>query len=310
MIYINLKKANDKETIEYKNIFYKILFSIINKIKKRFIKLKEEKIEDRVLITIPDIENKTLNKLSNYMKQKCVNRVCISNELFNNPVFMEFIRKKNVRIFDGKWLFKHLVLKSAEYITTCKKEKMEYQEISILSNNIDNIIVYNVREIASKVKIVNIITENVNKFRKLERELYEQKGIILNMNNNYKKSLVKSDIIFNFDFSEDELNKYALPKKACIVNLQEDIKINSKAFEGINACFYEICMPRKYLKDLLYFRDFNVQMLYESYVYKNTNPYNIKKELEDDELNISFLEGKNGKIRKTEYLNLSKKVVN
>lgn len=310
MIYINLEKKDNERKIEYKNIFHKFLYTIINKIKRRLIKLKEEKIEDKTLITIPDLENKTLNKLSNYMVQKCVNRVCISEELFKNPVFMDFIRKKKVRIFDGRWLFKQLVVKCAEYIVLCKKEKMEYQEVSILSKNIDELVAYNVREIASKVKIVNLITENVSKFRKLERELYEQKGIILNMNNNYKKSLAKNDIIFNFDFDEEELNKYTLPKKACILNLKQDIKINTKTFEGINACFYEISMPRKYLKDLLYFKDFDIQMLYESYIYKNTNPYNIKKELDEDELNIVFLESKNGKIRKTEYLNLSKKMAN
>ena len=37
------------------------------------------------------------------------------------------------------------------------------------------------------------------------------------MNNNYKKSLIKSDIILNYDFSEEELNKYNLPRIACLL---------------------------------------------------------------------------------------------
>ncbi len=304
MIYIKLEEKNEKSI--KKNKFLKL----IDKMKCKFAKIREDKFEDKVLITIPDIENKTLNKLSDYMQQNCINRVCISKELLNNPVFMEFIKNKKVRVFDGRWLFKELVPKCIEYIMLCKKDKIEYQEVSILSKDISDIVVYNIKELSGRVRILNIITENENKFRKLEKELYEQKGIILNMNNNYKKSLAKSDIIFNFDFSEEEINKYTLPKKACIINLEKEITINSKAFEGINVSFYEIQMPRKYIKNLLYFRDFDTSMLYESFIYKNTNPINIKAELIEDGINISFLNGKNGKIRKTEYVNLSKKLVN
>lgn len=304
MIYIKLEEKDEK------NIKKSRFFKLIDKIKRKFVEIKEDKFEDKVLITIPDTENKTLNKFSNYIEQNCINRVCISNELLNNPVFMEFIKSKNVRIFDGRWLFKQLVPKIVDYIMLCKKDKIEYQEISILSKDINDIVVYNIKELSARVRILNIITENESKFRKLEKELYEQKGIILNMNNNYKKSLTKSDIIFNFDFSEEEINNYTLPKKSCIINLKEEITINSKAFEGINVSFYEIQMPRKYIKNLLYLKDFNTSMLYESYIYKNTNPINIKTELIEDGINISFLNGKNGKIRKTEYVNLSKKLVN
>ena len=179
MIYIKLEEKDEKSIKKNK------LLKLIDKVKCKFAKIREDKFEDKVLITIPDIENKTLNKLSDYMQQNCINRVCISNELLNNPVFMEFIKNKNVRVFDGRWLFKELVPKCIEYIMLCKKDKIEYQEVSILSKDISEIVVYNVKEISGRVRILNIITENENKFRKLEKELYEQKGIILNMNNNY-----------------------------------------------------------------------------------------------------------------------------
>lgn len=223
---------------------------------------------------------------------------------------MEFIKNENVKIFDGKWLFKHLLINSAEYVAINKKEKLEYQEISILTNEINPIIVYNIKEIANKIRILNIITNCESKFRKLEKELYEQKGIILNMNNNYRKSLIKSDIIFNFDFSEDEINQYSLPKNAVIINFKDIIKINSKAFEGINANFCEIPIPRKYFNYLIYFKDFDATILYESFIYNNTMPQNIVKQIDEDKINIVFLIGQNGKIRKKEYLKLSKKMAN
>mgnify|MGYP003292402098 CR=1 FL=1 len=159
------------------------------------------------------------------MKIKCVNRVCVSDSLANKLEFIEFIKKQQVKICDGKWLFEYLIYQCTEYIAGCKKERLEYQEISILSNGINSVLIDSIYELSTKIKILNIITENENKFRKIEKELYEKKGILLNINNNYQKGLIKSDIIFNFDFSEEELNKYALPKKGCIINFNNNIKI-------------------------------------------------------------------------------------
>lgn len=298
MIYIRLA---DSEIVK-KNIK--------NKFFKKFAKLKVDEFDGKKLLEIKDLSNKTLNKISKYLKINCINRVCLSNNLLNNDIFLEFIKKEKISYFNGRWLFKHMMINCAEYICACKKEKLEYQEIAILSNNIDWNLIYNIKKLANKSRIVNIITNCENKFRKLEKELYEEKGIILNINNNYKKSLIKSDIIFNCDFSEDELNKYLLPKKACIINLENEIKKLPKSFEGINANFFEINMPRKYLDKLLFFKDFNTSILCESFIYKNTLPGNISKQIIEDNITISFLEGKSGNIRKTEYLKMSKKMAN
>lgn len=306
MIYIDIEE-NEKIEIRkkfFKNFIYKIRSNL------KFSKLKEEKYEDKILIKLPNLENKTLNKLSKYIKQNCICKVCISDKLLSNDVFTEYLKNENVKVFDGKWLFKILAIKSCEYITECKKEIIEYQEISILSNKIDEIIVYTIRNLAPKVRIINILTNDSYKFKKLEKEMHEKYGIIINMNNNYKKSLLKSDIILNFDFSESELNKYTLPKRASIINFENNINVLTKSFEGINSNFFEMSMPKKYLKYLLYFKKFNTSNLYESFIYKNTNPSNIIKEIENDGVNILFLLGKNGKIRKNEYLKMSKKLAN
>lgn len=308
MIYIDIEESKQIEVKQ--NFFEKIFEKISNKIRSKSTKIVEEKIEDKILIKLPNIENKTLNKLSKYIKQHCVCRMCISDSLLQNSVFMEYIKNENVKIFDGKWLFRILAIDTVKYIVDNKKEKIEYQEVSILSNKIDDIVVFTIRNLAEKVKIVNILTKDAHKFRKIEKELYEEKGIIINMNNNYKKSLIKSDIILNFDFSEEEVNKYNLPKKACIINFDNYVNINSKIFDGINIKFYEISIPKKYFNYLLYFKNFNSSNLYESLIYKNTNPVNIVKEIQTDDISITFLMGKNGKIRKNEYLKMSKKLAN
>ena len=304
MIYIELEDYLENDD-ERRGFFSKKIQAIKNK----FLKLKIEKFENIVLIKIPNTEKSVLDKLAKYIKIKCITRVCLSKKLMNNFEFINFIENQKVKIFDGRWLFKYLINDCIQYICSSKKENMQYQEISFLINKLDRVGFFNILEIAPKVKVLNIITSNVKQFKRIENILYEESGIVLNINNNYSKSLIKSDIIFNFDFSEEEFNKYELPRKACIINLNQEVNIKSKSFEGINSNFYEIQMPVKYLKNIC-LKDFFDEILYESYIYKNTNPENIKRELKQDNIRINFLIGKNERIRKNEYLKLSKKMVN
>lgn len=298
MIYLKLE--NDKnEKSSYINKLYNIFFP----------KIKEEKFDNNILITITNTEKNTLKKLEKYMKINGISKICISENLAENEKIKEFLLNQKIYIFNGRWLFKHLITNVTEYICDAKQEKLFNQEISILSNEINKVIYDAIEEIAKKVKVLNIVTNNEKKFNKLEKELYEKNGIILNVTNNYKKSLSKSDIIFNFDFNE-ELNQYNINSKACIVNLDKDVNLNIKAFSGLNINFYEIILPRKYLRNSLILKGFNDSILYESYIYKNTLPQNIKKTIKDDKLVISFLKGNNGNIRKKEYIKISKKIAN
>lgn len=305
MLYIKLENKLGEEDKKFK-----IIKSKIYKFKNKFIKLKEEKIDNGDLLILPNLEQYTYEKLSKYIKQKCISRVCISDELIQNVDFTQFLNQENVRFFDGKWLFKHMSQDIVKYVCNSKKSSLGYQEISILSNEIDRVIKQVILDLAMQVRVLNVITQNENNFKKIEKELYSEYGIILNINNNYQKSLNRSDIILNFDFNEEELNKYKINSKACIINFNEEINIKEKAFEGVNVNYFDLILPRKYIRNSIYLNDFNNVVLYESLIYKKTSPENIKKEIENDKININFLNGKNGRIRKNEYLKLSKKIAN
>ena len=57
------------------------LLQVIYKLKKKYSKLKEDKYENKTLISISDLEYETLEKISNYLKQKCISLVCLSDNL-------------------------------------------------------------------------------------------------------------------------------------------------------------------------------------------------------------------------------------
>ena len=306
MIYINYAETIKNSMSEDMFKMPRILRNVIYKIRRFLGVLYIKTYDEKILITISSFNKNTLKRLEKYIKTRCVKRVCLSNNLISNIDFLKFINGQEVEIFDGSWIFDYINLKLIKYIAELKKEDLKSQEITIMINNISDNIVDLIKEISDKIKLLNIVTNKENMLRKVEEELKVEKGIALNINNNYRKSLLKSDIIINFDFSEEEFNKYTLPKKSCILSKNKKIKILSKSFEGVYIVDYDISFPRKYLRYLINFKDFNNVILYESFIKKRTIRKNIIKEIEEDNINILTLIGQNGKIRKAEINNLSK----
>ena len=274
----------------------------------RFKKLKTSKLNGQDIITLNDVSKISLEKLSKIFKINCTSLICISESLMNNNDFISFIDKENIYYFKGIWLYNYLLTNIIEYISLNKKEKIENQEVSILTNDINDNIIYEIKEIAYRVKVVNIVSNKQKMFYKLEQELYEKNGITININNDYNKTLKKSNIIINYDFSEQEFNKYEISKTACIININNKIKITKKSFSGINIQSYNINFPERYDFLGMYKNEFNKNVLYESIIYKRTLARNIRKELENDKISIVSLNGLNGIIRKNEFSKISKKI--
>lgn len=308
MIYITIAKDIDETIPERYRQSSKIFKNIISFIRCRLGIILEDKIDNKELLVLPILNKKIFKKIKSIINVRCIKNICLSNPLLENEEFMEFIKGQDVKVLDGRWLFNYLIPELVEYVVQNKKEILEYQEISLLTNELNDLVACNIMEIANNVKVLNIVTTRDEKFKKLERKIRKEQGIILNISNNYKKSLAKSDIIINFDFDEEMLNKYTLAKKTCIININEGMKINSKGFEGINASFYQIAIPRKYIKYTKFFKNFNEAILYESFIYKRTSVKNIINEIEKDGVYIAFLEGTKDKIRKNEYTKIAKNV--
>ena len=275
MVYIVLDEDQKK------NCFKKIL--------DRFKKLKVEKNSEHYIIILKNLDKHSLSKLSKYFKINCTSIVCISENLRKNNKFINFLGRENIKYFDGNWLYNYLITDIIEYIILNKKDKLENQEVSILTKK---------KKKKKKEKA----------FSKLEKELFSNKGIAININNNYNKTLKKSNIILNYDFSEEEINKYEISKNACIINVQNKTKICKKSFEGINIESYNITVPKRCNFLGVYQNEFDKAIIYESMIYKNTLFGNIKKEIVDDKIAITSLNGKNGIIRKNEFSKISKKI--
>ena len=293
----NIFDITSKENIVICDIPYtekikdKKLKKISKKICKKFLKDYQLKNYNKKLLSVPSLND-------NFF----VNKIVLSKKLEDNQIIKDEIEKYKVDILDGRWLFKYLIINILEYI--CKKEKTSLREknVSILINNNTEINLNLIVLIAKKVKRLTIVSNNIHRFRYLEEKLYNDYGIAVELSNNRRKSLLNSNIIINVDFEEEMVNKYNINSKAIIINLNKKNNIKTKSFNGININFYDITF-----KDIEIFKEnnlynyFNSTILYESYIYRKDNLFNILDQINKDKVEIKEVIGTRGKINYKEF---------
>lgn len=305
MLYLDLALNNDDLLEENEKKDIKIIRKIKIFIRKHIIKIFDCEIDGKNVLVLSKINKSIYKKLKKIFLIDVTKNVCISDELYLNQEFKEFLKNEKINILDGKWLYKYLCLDIIKYIVDNKNEKMEEQEISILTNKNDGFIIGIIKELSENVHNINILTKDIKKFQKIKDEIYNQNGMILNVSNNYKKSSIRSRIILNFDFNQKEVEKINILRKSAIINFENRIKIEKNDFDGIicNFCYINFSY-RRYEKFYKRLNHFSKLALYESFIYKNTYYKNILNEIKIDNVQIEFLEGIRGNIKNIELKKL------
>lgn len=213
IVYIEKAKNMDEVLAKWQKRLPLLIKKRIAKSKVYFEK-QEENVESKVFL-LDKLTDKDLEKIGQNLKNTVVTNeyknIVISNELKKNAIIMDKLQGLN--ILNGRWLFNYLIFDVINYILSKKNKEIEKAEISILVNKTTDNNIQNILNIAQNAKILNIVTENIAIFKQIEEKLYEEQGIMIRVTNNKKRSLLKSDIIINLDFSEEELAKYYLPSK-------------------------------------------------------------------------------------------------
>ncbi len=274
---------------------------IITKIRNFLMKVKFEEIKDGYLILIPkcgeygNAFNRIIfNKIQHFQEKNKINCFIFDKKL-------EFLKEKikNEHAIDGKQLMKECVIKIIEYIFNISMRIMNLEDVYIFVNEYSKDNVKIINELILRFKTVNIITENLRYYRRLENKLYNE-GVLITVSNNKRKSARNAKYIINFDFSEQDLNEYNINTKSLIINLnKEKISFNNK-FNGVlvNNFVVEIDKTSKdYVSE--YFGEINDKFYLEYCLKKGQkieelfNEYNIK---------IIGLEGVRGPLHKCEFL--------
>ena len=212
-----------------------------NIIKKILNKIEIEEYENGNKYTIPKFNKKLLEKL----KEDNIKNIVVAKKDKENIEFLNNIYSNNMNIIDGKILFKHLIPEIIEYISNvCKINKNDMQ-ITILANDYSQINIFYINELITEVKSVNIVTNNINRFKQFADRLYNKEAIVVPIMNNKNKSLLNKKIILNIDFSEEQLKKYKMNRKAIIINIENNIEKVNRTFTGININNYKLISKKE-----------------------------------------------------------------
>ena len=253
--------------------------------------------EDKIILPIgkEEISLKKAEKLAKKTKKildktNC-NKLVLSKTIKAQEIYKNYLYSYNLDIVEGRWLFEALSTQALEYVINKEKMKKEETQLSILVNGITDNFLEAIKEIVKQYKIVNIVTNHIEKFKKIEKKILQEDGIMITVTNNKKKSLAKSKIILNVDFPTELINQYYIYEEAIIINLKGNVKIKRKRFNGLNINDYEIDF--NYLDNFDYDKDnlYDKKDIYEAQIYQNQSYKDIKRKIEKDNVRIIGLIG-------------------
>lgn len=244
-----------------------------------------EKIDkEHYLIIVPKINERKIEKIKlKYKKDKIIFSKLLKQyqtQYENEKIVSEFLDE----ILD-------FIIEKTEN----ESIKMEMQNIHFLANEYNKKNIEIIEKIMQRTKTINIVTKNLKKYMEYEEKLYQEKGILISVTNNRRKSLKKAKIIINLDFKEEELKEYSINRNCIFINCVGEKYKNIKYFEG--TIINDIEVNTNEIENLKKFK------LYQDF--ENTDIYKSFKN-ESENVKIKNLIGNNGKISKKELQNLQK----
>lgn len=271
----------------------------IEKMDKHILPIYKVKIEqDNCKIYLNLEKGKNIRKVINKLINNEATNVVLSKELFENKDLINALNANNIKVFDGRWLEKYISFEILDYVIEQKGLKKQETEIAITTNEITDLSIEIIKVLAKQYKRVTVVTNYINKLRKIEKEIYEKNGILIVVSNNQRKSLLKPQIILNLDFNKEVFNRYKINENALIINLEGDMKILTKRFNGININDYEIEVGKEENIWRENMRNFKNKDLLEAVLYMKDTFQNIRSKIAQNKVSIKAVFGINGKIER------------
>ena len=213
-----------------------------------------------------------------------------------------------------------------EYILKIQKEPMNKQDVFFMIKKDNNMDLQFLEPYIENCKTVNIVTNDMERFKKVQDNLYEKEDILISVSNNKNKALKKAKYIFNVNMNKSEMKKYKIDRNAIIINLKENVKIDDTSFEGININYFQISIPDDYIEKYEIFckeNEFDTVKIYEAILLRKIQSQKAKsvmlsktdlkkrKNIEadiikKDNVKITGLIGNNGRIDENEIIKNAK----
>lgn len=252
------------------------------------------KFKEYYIYEISNLNRRCVEKLRKLIKKDNIKQVACEEEI------QQYVDKKI--LIDEKDIIKYLILEILEYIFEIQGKKMEQEDIYFLINKDEDIYLENIKTLSEKFKATNIITEEISKFQKIVENIFEEETTIY-LSNNKRKSLRRAKYIVNFDYGIGEIEKYNINRTAILINIEQNVKIESMAFEGISINNVNIQIPDELIEHFgRMMEKINKNILYMSLVNQKQELARIKDRIKEDNIHILNLIGDKGIISPKSFI--------
>lgn len=303
-----LEQIKQKQCKIFKLQYYicKLYFEFIVKLKYYFNIITIKQIYDSYLFILPFSEinkskklEKCIKKVKKIMYNLNVKSLVADEKIKQNKKFIQLmeLETKKIHILDGRGIMPYLIKEILEYILKKQNIKTEQEDLFICVKENNQLYIDNIKYLLKYFKTINIITPKIKEFQNLADKIEEQENIIITVTNNKKKSLKKAKLIVNFDYLENEINKYNIYRNAIILTINEKGFYENNTFSGIQIRKIKIDTSNKIkekFKKYKLLENNDLTILYESLVNKNQNFTQIKTQMKNDNIQVIELYGKNG----------------
>lgn len=278
-----------------------ILEKLLCYIRKIFMIIKIEYARDDVVIVVPQYRHQSL--FLNRILIKKIRRKVANFEgyyiSFDDKLkcISDIVRQyQNV---EDKLLMRELVMEIFEYIFDTGKKCINLENVYIFVNEYNKMNADLIELMASKFKTVNIITEKLRYYRRLEEKLYDS-GILITVSNNKRKGARYANYIVNIDYAKEKFEEYRINMEAVIVNLTQEQEFFKNGFRGkiINDMKIEVDKDSiDYIME--FYGNFDEKRYVENCIKKGQKIDDVFKQYN---VKISGLIGVRGVLHKSEFL--------
>lgn len=290
-----------KDNRQYESTKEKI-YKVIRKI---FLKVKAEYIDNDVVLLIPNYKSYSgliLGIISKQIRRK-IDRIEVNELVFEENLDLVKNKFNMYCKSNGKIIMKKSLIKIFEYIFRLNNVNINLENVYILVNEYNKQNTDIINQLIEKFKTVNIITENIKRYKRMENYWYS-KGVLITVSNNRRKSLRNAKYIINIDFDKNKILMYNINSNSIIINLIDEFISIKSNFNGvlINNIELKIDSNKECFINEFY-GNINKKIFLETIIKKNDKRLEYINEINQEyNVKISGLIGVRGILENNEFL--------
>lgn len=214
--------------------------------------------------------DKVIKRLMIQMQKAKIEKIVFSDECIcylGYPNIVQICIQNGIEVLNGRQLMRYMDFDILKYILKLQNIPTKQEDVFFLIKKENNLDLQFLSRFIENCKTVNIVTNDLKRFKKVQETLYEKESILISVSNHKIKSLKRAKYIFNVNMDLQDLEKYTINRNAIIIHLQDGIKYQANLFNGINVNGIEIDIPDEVIEEydkIEGIEKFNAMRLYES----------------------------------------------